>query len=162
SCSRRARGDRVLGQPAVKRHCCHWRRARARPAPRCWISSTAPRGMSASGSTLLSSRRPPRRALSPSETSAAGGTCDCSPRPATRNTRDYLGEAEDGRQKEMLKVFHREGEMIRHFWGAELTYAPADPGQDHRGVGTLEPLWNLFDLTPEGRPMDWDEQLSYQ
>ncbi len=47
-------------------------------------------------------------------------------------------------------------------WGAELTYAPADPGQDHRGVGTLEPLWNLFDLTPEGRPMDWDEQLSYK
>ena len=52
--------------------------------------------------------------------------------------------------------------MIRHFWGAELTHAPADPGQDHRGVGTLEPLWNLFDLTPEGRPMDWNEQLSYQ
>jgi predicted dithiol-disulfide oxidoreductase (DUF899 family) len=61
----------------------------------------------------------------------------------------------------MLNVFHREGEMIRHFWGAELTYAPADPGQDHRSAGTLEPLWNLFDLTPEGRPMDWDEQLSY-
>src|SRR5215471_13938203 len=76
--------------------------------------------------------------------------------------RDYFGEDEDGRQKEMLNVFHREGEMIRHFWGAELAYAPADPGQDHRGVGTLEPLWNLFDLTPEGRPMDWDEQLSYQ
>src|SRR5690348_9112269 len=38
SCSRMARGDRVRGQPAVKRHCCHWRRARARPAPRCWIS----------------------------------------------------------------------------------------------------------------------------
>jgi predicted dithiol-disulfide oxidoreductase (DUF899 family) len=76
--------------------------------------------------------------------------------------RDYFGEDEDGWQKEMLNVFHREGEMIRHFWGAELTYAPADPGQDHRGVGTLEPLWNLFDLTPEGRPMDWDEQLSYQ
>jgi len=46
--------------------------------------------------------------------------------------------------------------------GAELTYAPTEPGQDHRSVGTLEPLWNLFDLTREGRPMDWDEQLSYQ
>ena len=80
----------------------------------------------------------------------------------SRYNRDYFGEDEDGRQKEMLNVFHREGEMIRHFWGAELAYAPADPGQDHRGVGTLEPLWNLFDLTPEGRPMDWDEQLSYQ
>src|SRR5262249_60779097 len=36
--------------------------------------------------------------------------------------------------REMLNVFHREGEIIRHFWGAELTYVPADPGQDHRGV----------------------------
>jgi predicted dithiol-disulfide oxidoreductase (DUF899 family) len=39
--------------------------------------------------------------------------------------------------------------------------APSDPGQDHRCVGTLEPLWNLFELTGEGRPTDWDEQLSY-
>jgi predicted dithiol-disulfide oxidoreductase (DUF899 family) len=75
--------------------------------------------------------------------------------------RDYLGEDGEGWQMPMLNVFHREGEMIRHFWGAELTCAPADPGQDHRSVGTLEPLWNLFDLTREGRPMDWDEQLSY-
>jgi predicted dithiol-disulfide oxidoreductase (DUF899 family) len=29
-------------------------------------------------------------------------------------------------------------------------------------VGTLEPLWNLFDLTPEGRPQDWDEQILYE
>ena len=75
--------------------------------------------------------------------------------------RDYFGEDEQGWQMPMLNVFHREGEMIRHSWGAELTYAPADPGQDHRSAGTLEPLWNLFDLTREGRPMDWDEQLSY-
>ena len=60
------------------------------------------------------------------------------------------------------QCIHREGEMIRRVWGAELTHAPADRGQDHRGVGILEPLWNLFDLTPEGWPMDWDEQLSYQ
>jgi predicted dithiol-disulfide oxidoreductase (DUF899 family) len=39
--------------------------------------------------------------------------------------------------------------------------APAEPGQDPRHVGTREPLWNLFDFTPEGRPRDWDEQLSY-
>ena len=75
--------------------------------------------------------------------------------------RDYFGQDEEGGPMPMLNVFHREGEMIRHFWGAELTYAPADPGQDHRSAGTLEPLWNLFDLTREGRPTDWDEQLSY-
>jgi predicted dithiol-disulfide oxidoreductase (DUF899 family) len=75
--------------------------------------------------------------------------------------RDYLGEDREGWQMPMLNVFHRDGETIRHFWGAELTYGPDDPGQDHRSVGTLEPLWNLFDLTREGRPMDWDEQLDY-
>jgi predicted dithiol-disulfide oxidoreductase (DUF899 family) len=75
--------------------------------------------------------------------------------------RDYFGETEDGSQVPMLNVLHRDGETIRHFWGAELTYGPSDPGQDHRSVGTLEPLWNLFDLTREGRPPDWDEQLSY-
>ena len=75
--------------------------------------------------------------------------------------RDYHGESADGSQIPMLNVFHRDGETIRHFWGAELTFAPMDPGQDHRSVGTLEPLWNLFDLTREGRPTDWDEQLSY-
>jgi predicted dithiol-disulfide oxidoreductase (DUF899 family) len=74
--------------------------------------------------------------------------------------RDYLAESPGGVQRPMLNVFHREGETIRHFWGSELLFAPADPGQDPRHVGTLEPLWNLFDLTPEGRP-DWDEQLSY-
>jgi predicted dithiol-disulfide oxidoreductase (DUF899 family) len=75
--------------------------------------------------------------------------------------RDYFGETADGSQVPMLNVFHRDRETIRHFWGAELTYGPSDPGQDHRSVGTLEPLWNLFDLTREGRPTDWDEQLSY-
>jgi predicted dithiol-disulfide oxidoreductase (DUF899 family) len=79
---------------------------------------------------------------------------------ANTYNRDYYGEAADGSQFPMLNVFHRDGGTIRHFWGAELTYAPADPGQDHRSVGTLEPLWNLFDLTREGRP-DWDERLSY-
>ena len=41
-----------------------------------------------------------------------------------------------------------------------MLYAPSDPGQDPRHMGTLEPLWNLFDLTPAGRP-DWSEQLDY-
>jgi predicted dithiol-disulfide oxidoreductase (DUF899 family) len=75
--------------------------------------------------------------------------------------RDYLAETRDGEQRPMLNVFHRDGDTIRHFWGSELFYAPEDPGQDPRHVGTLEPLWNLFDLIPEGRPADWYEQLSY-
>jgi predicted dithiol-disulfide oxidoreductase (DUF899 family) len=75
--------------------------------------------------------------------------------------RDYLAETPEGAQRPMLNVFHRDGAAIRHFWGSELFYAPWDPGQDPRHVGTLEPLWNLFDLTPEGRP-DWYEQMNYE
>jgi predicted dithiol-disulfide oxidoreductase (DUF899 family) len=75
--------------------------------------------------------------------------------------RDYLAETAEGHQRPMLNVFHRDGETIRHFWGSELFYAPTDADQDPRHVGTLEPVWNLFDMTPEGRGSDWDEQLHY-
>jgi predicted dithiol-disulfide oxidoreductase (DUF899 family) len=75
--------------------------------------------------------------------------------------RDYHGETEEGDQMPILNVFHRDGPTIRHFWASELLYAPSDPGQDYRHVGTIEPLWNLFDLIPEGRGTDWDEQLEY-
>ena len=74
--------------------------------------------------------------------------------------RDYLAETSEGASRPMVNVFHRTDGLIRHFWGSEMLYAPTDPGEDPRHAGTLEPLWNLFDLTPEGRP-DWDEQLSY-
>jgi predicted dithiol-disulfide oxidoreductase (DUF899 family) len=74
---------------------------------------------------------------------------------------DYLAETPEGVQRPMLTVFHRDGDAIRHFWSSELLYAPMDAGQEPRHVGTLEPLWNLFDLTPEGRPVGWVEQFSY-
>jgi predicted dithiol-disulfide oxidoreductase (DUF899 family) len=75
--------------------------------------------------------------------------------------RDYHGETPEGHQRPMLNVFHRDGDTIRHFWASELFYAPTDPDQDPRHVGTLEPFWNLLDLTREGRRVDFDEQLSY-
>jgi predicted dithiol-disulfide oxidoreductase (DUF899 family) len=74
--------------------------------------------------------------------------------------RDYHGETADAIQRPMLNVFRRGRDGIRHFWGSELLYAASDRGQEPRHVGTLEPLWNLFDLTPEGRP-DWYERFSY-
>ena len=80
---------------------------------------------------------------------------------ANSYNRDYHAETAAGIQRPMLNVFHRDGQTIRHFWGSELLYAATDPGQDPRHVGTLEPLWNLFDLTREGRPTDWYERLSY-
>jgi predicted dithiol-disulfide oxidoreductase (DUF899 family) len=80
---------------------------------------------------------------------------------ANTYNRDYFAETAEGHQRPMLNVFHRDGDAIRHFWGSELFYAPTEPGQDPRHVGTLEPVWNLLDLTREGRPADFDEQLSY-
>ena len=76
--------------------------------------------------------------------------------------RDYYGETAHGTQRPMLNVFHRDQDHgVHHFWGAELLYVPTDHGQEPRHLGTLEPLWNLFDLIPEGRP-DWHEQLTYR
>jgi predicted dithiol-disulfide oxidoreductase (DUF899 family) len=80
---------------------------------------------------------------------------------ANEYNRDYHAESSDGAQLPMLNVFQRDGEEIRHFWASELFFAPTDPGQDPRHVGTLEPLFNMLDLTPEGRPPGWDEQLHY-
>jgi predicted dithiol-disulfide oxidoreductase (DUF899 family) len=80
---------------------------------------------------------------------------------ANTYNRDYHAETPEGVQRPMLNVFHRDRDTIRHFWASELFYAATDPGQDPRHVGTIEPLWNLFDLTREGRPVDWNEQLSY-
>ena len=74
---------------------------------------------------------------------------------------DYLAETPDGAQMPMLTVFRRDDDVIRHFWSSELLYTASDPGEEPRHVGTLEPLWNMFDLTPEGRPADWHEQFSY-
>ena len=80
---------------------------------------------------------------------------------ANSYNRDYHGETAEGVQRPMLNVFRRDPDAIRHFWGSELLYAPTDGDQEPRHVGTLEPVWNLFDLTPEGRPNNWWEQLSY-
>jgi hypothetical protein len=46
------------------------------------------------------------------------------------------------------RVFHRDQNTTRHFWSSKLFYAPTDSDQDPRHISTLEPLWNLLDLTP--------------
>lgn len=79
---------------------------------------------------------------------------------SNRFKNDYGAEDADGQQQPMCNVFHRTREGIRHFWSSEMLYAPADPGQDPRHMGMLEPLWTMMDLTREGR-RDWHEQLQY-
>jgi predicted dithiol-disulfide oxidoreductase (DUF899 family) len=94
-----------------------------------------------------------------------GRACRSRQRPSTGRSSSACASWIDPRSNRFTatldKSFTRHGETIRHFWGSELFYAPVDAGQDPRHVGTLEPVWNLFDLTPEGRPADWDEQLHY-
>jgi predicted dithiol-disulfide oxidoreductase (DUF899 family) len=81
---------------------------------------------------------------------------------ATNNfKRDYQAESPEGAQLPLMTVFHRDGDQVRHFWSSEIFFAPTDPGQDPRHVGTIESLWNIFDLTPEGRPTQWHEQINY-
>ena len=80
---------------------------------------------------------------------------------ASSYSRDYHGESAEGSPRPMLNVFHRDSAGVRHFWASELLYGPSDAGQDPRHLGTIEPLWNLFDLTPEGRAVGWEEQLGY-
>lgn len=74
---------------------------------------------------------------------------------------DYQGENAKGDQMPALNVFVRRNGKIHHFYNTELMFAPADPGQDMRHVDTIWPLWNLFDVTPEGRGTKWNPKLTY-
>jgi predicted dithiol-disulfide oxidoreductase (DUF899 family) len=60
----------------------------------------------------------------------------------------------------ILNVFQRQGGVVRHFWGSELLYVPAEPGQEYRHNDLLNPLWNMLDLTPAGRG-DFEPKLKY-
>ncbi len=74
---------------------------------------------------------------------------------------DYHAESPKGDQLPALNVFVRRAGAIHHFYNTELLYAPSEPGQDGRHVDLIWPLWNLFDLTPEGRGEKWYPRLSY-
>ena len=76
-------------------------------------------------------------------------------------SRDYHGVLPDGSEIPALNVFTRRDGTIRHFWSGEMTGDSADPGQDPRGAPDLAPLWNVLDMTPEGRGKDWYPKLDY-
>lgn len=74
--------------------------------------------------------------------------------------RDYRGLAVDGNEWPTLDVWlKREGKVL-HFWGSELG-GTEDPDQDARGAPDPTPLWNILDLTPDGRGVDWYPKLAY-
>jgi predicted dithiol-disulfide oxidoreductase (DUF899 family) len=76
--------------------------------------------------------------------------------------RDYHGEAPDGGQLPMMNVFVRRKGKIYHFYATELQFMKPDKGQNQRHIDMMWPLWNLLDLTPEGRGADWFPSLTYQ
>jgi predicted dithiol-disulfide oxidoreductase (DUF899 family) len=77
-----------------------------------------------------------------------------------RFSRDYNAMSGDDESPE-LNVFTRRDGTIRHFWGAEMTFSTADPGQDPRGAPDLMPIWTVLDTTPEGRRPGWYPRLEY-
>jgi predicted dithiol-disulfide oxidoreductase (DUF899 family) len=98
--------------------------------------------------------------------STAGNTYD----------RDYFGDSTalaaamrkqqefiDGEEWDMpiLNVFRSDGKTVRHFWGSELLYVPPEAGQEYRHNDLLDPVWNMFDVTPEGRG-DFHPKLEYR
>lgn len=76
-------------------------------------------------------------------------------------SRDYRGLSPDGGDDAAFNVFTRRDGTIRHFWAGEMGSETADPGQDPRGAPDLMPLWNILDVTPEGRGTDWYPKLDY-
>ena len=78
-----------------------------------------------------------------------------------RFAQDYHAIMEDGTDTAAFNVFTRRNGTIRHFWGEEMGFDTADPGQDPRGAPDLMPLWTILDTTPEGRGTDWYPSLSY-
>lgn len=67
----------------------------------------------------------------------------------TTYQQDYLAETEDGNQLPILTVFQRDAQGIHHFWSSELFFEPSDWHPRH--VDAAWPLWNILDLTPQGR-----------
>jgi len=74
---------------------------------------------------------------------------------------DYHAITPDGGDTAAFNVFTRQDGKIRHFWGGEMGFEQADPGQDPRGAPDLMPLWTILDCIPEGRGTDWYPKLEY-
>ena len=75
--------------------------------------------------------------------------------------RDYHGENSDGGQVPMLNVFARRNGKIYHTYATELQFLPPEKGQNQRHIDMMWPLWNLLDLTPEGRGTNWYPSVTY-
>jgi predicted dithiol-disulfide oxidoreductase (DUF899 family) len=79
----------------------------------------------------------------------------------TTYARDYHGEDARDNQWPMMNVFAKKGGKVVHFWGTEMLYAAGEAGEDTRHIDAMWPLWNVLDVTPEGRGEKWYPKLAY-
>ncbi len=73
---------------------------------------------------------------------------------------DYLAETDDGSQSPMANVFVRREGKVYHYWGSELLFREFPSGSP-RHIDMMWPLWNVLDLSPEGRGKSWWPALEY-
>ncbi|MFL0810089.1 MAG: DUF899 family protein [Agarilytica sp.] len=74
--------------------------------------------------------------------------------------RDYRGENAEGFQMPIINVFVKRDGEIYHSYASELLFNTFELGEP-RHVDMLWPLWNVLDLTPQGRGKDWHPKLEY-
>ena len=75
---------------------------------------------------------------------------------------DYFGESEDGSQQmPVMNVFHKNSGEIHHTYGTEMLFTAPAEHQHPRHADLFWPIWNLFDLTPEGRGPGWFPKHDY-
>jgi predicted dithiol-disulfide oxidoreductase (DUF899 family) len=71
---------------------------------------------------------------------------------------DLGSEDREGNQDSTVSVFTRDNDgTLRHFYSAHPSMAK---DIEERGIDLLTPVWNILDLTPEGRG-DWNAKLDY-
>ena len=75
--------------------------------------------------------------------------------------RDYYGENAEGSQLPMMNVFTRRKGKIHHTYATELQFLAPEKGQNQRHIDMMWPLWNVLDVTPEGRGKDWFPSVTY-
>lgn len=74
--------------------------------------------------------------------------------------RDYQGLV-NGEEGSITAVWRRENDKVRLFWAAEGGTETTDAGFFANIAPDPNPLWNILDLTPEGRGTGWYPKLSY-
>ena len=75
--------------------------------------------------------------------------------------RDLGVLSDDGDESPALVVYRKDSDQVRVFYAAQMPLEAADPGQDPRTAPDIASLWNVLDLTPDGRGGDWYPKLSY-